>query len=81
MMCRRRMENWKTCSMMKRVDASTAKPVIERVASARANAARVYLELSLELRSVLTLDQWRTLVRKYAEMHKHKNPSETQVTP
>jgi Spy/CpxP family protein refolding chaperone len=63
------------------VDASAAKPVIDRVASARANAARVSLELSLELRSVLTLDQWRTLVRKYAEMHKRKNPSETQVTP
>jgi Spy/CpxP family protein refolding chaperone len=63
------------------LDAAAAKPIIDRVASARANAARVSLELSIELRSVLTLDQWRTLVRKYAEMQKGKNPSDTQVTP
>lgn len=63
------------------VDPAAAKPIIERVANARANAARVSLELSIQLRSVLTLDQWRTLVRKYAEMRKNQNPSETQVTP
>ncbi|HEX4227134.1 MAG TPA: periplasmic heavy metal sensor [Bryobacteraceae bacterium] len=63
------------------VNPAAAKPIIERVANARANAARVSLELSIELRSVLTLDQWRTLVRKYAEMRKNQNPSETQVTP
>lgn len=63
------------------VDPAAAKPIIERVATARANAARVSLELSIELRSVLTLDQWRTLVKKYAEMRKNQNPTETQVTP
>lgn len=63
------------------VDLTAAKPVIERVANARASAARVSLELSIELRSVLTLDQWRTLVRKYAEMQKNKNPSDIQVSP
>jgi Spy/CpxP family protein refolding chaperone len=63
------------------VDPAAVKPIIDRVANARANAARVSLELSLELRSVLTLDQWRTLVRKYAEMHQNKNPTDTQVTP
>lgn len=63
------------------VDLVAAKPIIDRVAGARANAARVSLQLSIELRAVLTLDQWRTLVRKYAEMQKNKNPSETQVTP
>jgi Spy/CpxP family protein refolding chaperone len=63
------------------VDPAAAKPIIEQVASARANAARVSLELSIQLRSVLTLDQWRTLVRKYAEMRKNQSPSEMQVTP
>jgi Spy/CpxP family protein refolding chaperone len=63
------------------VDVAAAKPVIDSIANARANAARVSLQLSIELRAVLTLDQWRTLVRKYGEMQKNKNPSETQVTP
>ena len=62
-----------------RVNMASAKPVIERLAEARANSTRIFTEMSLELRSVLTLDQWRTLVRKYSETRR-KQP-DTQVTP
>lgn len=57
-----------------------ARPVIDRVASARENATRVFLEMSVQLRSVLTMDQWRTLVRRWDEV-KRKRPAATQLPP
>jgi Spy/CpxP family protein refolding chaperone len=57
-----------------------AQAVIERAAEARANASRVFLEMSFQLRSVLTLDQWRQLVRRWDEVQR-KKPSDTQVPP
>jgi Spy/CpxP family protein refolding chaperone len=57
-----------------------AEPVIERAAEARAGATRVFLEMSFQLRSVLTLDQWRQLVRRWDEV-KRKRPQDTQVPP
>ncbi len=62
------------------VSAETARPVIERLATARANANRVFLEMSVQLRSVLTFDQWRQLVRRWDEVQK-KRPSDTQAPP
>jgi len=62
------------------IDFDAAKPVIDKVASTQANASRVFLEMSLQIRSVLTLDQWRALVRRWDEMQK-KRPSETQTPP
>jgi Spy/CpxP family protein refolding chaperone len=62
------------------VSSETAKPVIEKVAEARANSSRVFLEMSLQLRSVLTLEQWRVLVRRWDEI-KNKKPRDTQVAP
>ncbi len=62
------------------VDPNAAKPVIERLASARAASSRVFLEMSVRLRSVLTLDQWRQLVRRWDEVQRRK-PSDTQVPP
>ena len=62
------------------VDSNQAKPVIERVASARAMSSRVFLEMSVQLRGILTLDQWRQLVRRWGEMQR-KRPSDTQVPP
>jgi Spy/CpxP family protein refolding chaperone len=62
------------------VDTTGAKSVIDRVASARANSSRVFLEMSVQLRSVLTLDQWRQLVRRWDEMQRRK-PTDTQVPP
>jgi Spy/CpxP family protein refolding chaperone len=62
------------------VNPETAKPIIERVAEARANSARVFLEMSIQLRSVLTLDQWRELVKRWDEVQK-KRPPDTQAPP
>ena len=62
------------------VDPDTAKPVIERVSAARANSTRVFLEMSVKLRAVLTLDQWRLLVRHWDQMQR-KRATETQVPP
>lgn len=62
------------------VSAESARPVVERVAMARANASRVYLDMSVQLRSVLTLDQWRILVRRWEEVRR-KKPPDTQVPP
>ncbi|MGA8025676.1 MAG: periplasmic heavy metal sensor [Bryobacteraceae bacterium] len=62
------------------VNVEAAKPVIERLAVARANSSRVFLEMSVQLRSVLTFDQWRQLVRRWDEVQR-KKPSDTQVSP
>ena len=62
------------------VNAQAAGPVVEHVATARANLNRVFLEMSVELRSVLTLDQWRILVKRWDEVQK-KRPSDTQAPP
>lgn len=62
------------------VSLESARPVIERVATARANASRVFLEMSAQLRGVLTLDQWRILVRRWEEVQR-KKPPDTQVPP
>ena len=62
------------------VNAGSAKAVIERVALARATSTRVFLEMSVQLRSVLTIDQWRQLVKRWDEMQRRK-PTDTQVPP
>lgn len=62
------------------VNVDAAKPVIEKIVTARSNAQRVFLEMSVQLRAVLTLEQWRTLVRHWDEMQR-KRPSEVQTPP
>ncbi len=62
------------------VTQQTAQGVIERASEARAGASRVFLEMSFQLRSVLTLDQWRQLVRRWDEVQR-KRPQDTQVPP
>ncbi len=62
------------------MSAEAAKPVIERVASARAASSRVFLEMSTHIREVLTLDQWRQLVQRWDEV-KGKKLSDTLITP
>ena len=62
------------------VDSEAAKPVIERVSSARAASTRVFLDMSVQLRGVLTLDQWRQLVRRWDEVQRKKAP-DLQVPP
>ena len=62
------------------VNFDTIKPVVDKVATTQANASRLFLEMSVQIRGVLTLDQWRVLVRRWDEMQK-KRPSETQTPP
>lgn len=62
------------------VSPQAAQPIIERLAEAHAASNRVFLSMSVELRSVLTLDQWRQLVRRWDEVQK-KKPPDTQVPP
>jgi Spy/CpxP family protein refolding chaperone len=62
------------------VNPQSAQTVIEKAADARANASRVFLEMSFQLRGVLSLDQWRQLVRRWDELQR-KKPSDTQVPP
>jgi hypothetical protein len=54
------------------VTLETTKPVIEKLAAARAASTRVVLEMDIELRSVLTFDQWRLLVRRWDEVRDKK---------
>ncbi len=63
------------------IDLAAAKPLIDKLAGAKANSTRVFLQMSLEVRAVLTLDQWRILVRKRAEQRRDARPSEIQVAP
>ena len=62
------------------VNPDAAKPVIERVSVARANSTRVFLEMSVQMRAVLTLDQWRLLVRHWDQVQRRR-ANNTQVPP
>ncbi len=62
------------------VNPQAAQAIIEREAEARAAVNRVFLSMSVELRSVLTLDQWRQLVHLSDEAQKKRGP-DTQVPP
>lgn len=62
------------------VNPEAAKPVIARLAAARAEANRVFLDMSVQMRAVLTIDQWRQLVKRWDEIQK-KRPNETQAPP
>jgi Spy/CpxP family protein refolding chaperone len=57
-----------------------AKPIINRVAQARANSNRVFLEMSTRIRAVLTYDQWKQLVQRWEEV-KVKRLPDPLITP
>lgn len=57
-----------------------AKPIIDRLAGARANSTRVFTEMSIQLRSVLTIDQWRELRKRWSEVQKTRK-GDTLVPP
>jgi hypothetical protein len=40
----------------------------------------VFLQMSLQLRKVLTLEQWRQLIRRWDEVQR-KRPAQRQVPP
>jgi hypothetical protein len=62
------------------VEPGSVKPLIDQLANARAQSTRAVLEMNIELRSVLTLDQWRILVRRWDEV-KTKKTNQLAVPP
>ncbi len=58
----------------------SVKPLIDHLASARAESTRTVLAMDIELRSVLTLDQWRILVRRWEEV-KAKRTNQLAIPP
>ncbi len=63
------------------VDPNSARPAIDRLAAARSETTKVFTQMSVELRSVLTLPQWRELVKRWAEVQKTKRNRDTELTP
>lgn len=61
------------------VNPATAKPVIDRIVNGRANSLRLVTEMSVDLRSVISVDQWRQLVHLRHELQKEKKLADTQV--
>lgn len=62
------------------VDPGAVKPLIDHLAASRAESTRAVLEMDIELRSVLTLDQWRILVRRWEEV-KNKKTNQLALPP
>ena len=62
------------------VNSKQATQAINKLAAARAESSRVFLQMSVQLRSVLTLDQWRTLIRRSDEIRRRR-AADTQVPP
>jgi hypothetical protein len=62
------------------ISPESVKPLIDHLASARAESTRAVLEMDIELRSVLTLDQWRILVRRWEEV-KNKRTNQLALPP
>ena len=63
------------------VNVAAAKPAIERLAQSRAETTRVFTQMSVEVRSVLTLNQWREVVKRWAEVQKTRKNRDTEVAP
>jgi Spy/CpxP family protein refolding chaperone len=64
------------------LNASAAKPAIERLAQARAETTRVFTSMSVELRGVLTQEQWRQLVKRWAEVQSTRRKNrDTDLAP
>jgi uncharacterized membrane protein len=63
------------------VNPAAARPAIERLAQARSESTRLFTQMSVELRSVLTLDQWRELIKRWSEVQRTKRNRDTEVAP
>ncbi len=63
------------------VSLANAKPAIEKLAQARAETTRVFTQMSVEMRSVLTQDQWRQLVKRWSEVQRTRKNRDTEVAP
>jgi Spy/CpxP family protein refolding chaperone len=60
------------------VDQNATKPVIDRLAAGRSNLTHLVTEMSIQVRAVLTADQWHQLVRLWRDSQK-KKLADTQV--
>jgi Spy/CpxP family protein refolding chaperone len=63
------------------IDVTQATPIVNRLAEAQAESTRVFTEMSLRMRAVLTLEQWRELVKRWGTLQKGQRPNDTQVQP
>lgn len=63
------------------VSLAQAKPTIDRLARARAETTRLFTSMSVEIRSVLSEEQWRKLVRRWDEVQKTKRNRDTEIGP
>jgi Spy/CpxP family protein refolding chaperone len=63
------------------IDPAQAQPVIQRLAKAQAASTEVFTEMSIQMRAVLSLDQWRELVKRWGSLQKGQKPTDTQVQP
>ena len=63
------------------VDPNAARPAVELLANARSETTRVFTQMSVELRSVLTLSQWRELVKRWSEVQKTRRDHDTELAP
>lgn len=63
------------------VNPNGARPAIDRLAGARAETTKVFTQMSVELRSVLTLAQWRELVKRWSEVQKTRRNRDTELAP
>lgn len=64
------------------VSLPQADPAIDRLARARANTTRLFTSMSVEIRAVLTPEQWLQLVKRWDEVKrtKHSN-NDTGMVP
>lgn len=63
------------------VTSAMAKPVIDRLANNRATVTRVFTTMSVELRCVLTPEQWRQLEKRWAEVKKTRQGNGARIQP
>lgn len=62
------------------VNLAQAKPAIDRLANARAESTRLVSSMAVEIRAVLSQEQWRRLLLKWNEVQQTKR-NETEVAP
>jgi Spy/CpxP family protein refolding chaperone len=63
------------------VNPAAARPIIDRLANARAETTRLFTSMSVELRAVLTDAQWHQLVKRWGEVQRTKRKNDTEVAP
>lgn len=63
------------------VNPAAARPAIERLAHARAESTRLFTQMSVDLRTVLTFEQWRELIRRWSEVQKTRKGRDTELAP